>query len=124
MWKFAPEVVGRSEFLLHTNVLTIIEFDEDIFAGGNCYDAEEYPNHDLFCPYAYRMPGGALLAKDLAVEYKYLSNSSEWFFIARKKAEEVIREATALKTGRIYGWASLSVFFLSDYRAASFLRML
>jgi hypothetical protein len=65
MWKFAPEVVGRSEFLLHTNVLTIIEFDEDIFAGGNCYDADEYKSYYLFCPYAYRMPGGALLAKDL-----------------------------------------------------------
>ena len=42
MWKFAPEVVGNSEFLLHTNILTIIRFDEDIFAGGNCYDAGQY----------------------------------------------------------------------------------
>ena len=42
MWKFAPEVVGNSEFLLHTNILTYIHFDEDIFAGGNCYDAGQY----------------------------------------------------------------------------------
>ena len=42
MWKYAPEVVGNSEFLLHTNILTIIRFDEDIFAGGNCYDAGQY----------------------------------------------------------------------------------
>jgi hypothetical protein len=41
-----------------------------------------------------------LLNLSQAVEYKYLSNSSEWFFIARKKAEEVIGLATAFKTGR------------------------
>ena len=35
-------VVGNSEFLLHTNILTYIHFDEDIFAGGNCYDAGQY----------------------------------------------------------------------------------
>ena len=46
MWKFAPEVVGNSEFLLHTNILTIIRFDEDIFAGGNCYDAGQYGVRD------------------------------------------------------------------------------
>ena len=45
------------------------------------------------------MPSGALLAKDLAVEYKYLSESSEWFYIARKKAEEVIGLEAAFKTG-------------------------
>ena len=26
-------------------------------------------DYSLFCPYAYRLPSGALLAKDLAVEY-------------------------------------------------------
>ena len=56
-------------------------------------------DYSLFCPYAYRLPSGALLAKDLAVEYKYLGESSEWFFIARRRAEEVIRLGTAYQTG-------------------------
>ena len=60
-------------------------------------------DYSLFCPYAYRLPSGALLAKDLAVEYKYLSESSEWFYIARKKAEEVIGLGTAFKTGTMDG---------------------
>ena len=60
-------------------------------------------DYSLFCPYAYRLPSGALLAKDLAVEYKYLSESSEWFYIARKKAEEVIGLGTAFKTGATDG---------------------
>lgn len=32
----------------------------------------------------------ATLAKDLANEYHYLGNTSEWFFQARKTAEKVI----------------------------------
>lgn len=76
-------------------------FFQDIFAGGNCHDAEEYKNYFLFCPYAYKLPDGeTMLAKDLAVEYKYLSNTSEWFFNARKRAEEVIEKADSLKTGK------------------------
>ncbi len=79
------------------------EANEDIFAAGNCYDAEEYRGYFLFCPYAYRLPEGPILAKDLAVEYKYLSNTSEWFFIARKTAERVIEEATQFRTGEREG---------------------
>ena len=70
-------------------------------------------DYSLFCPYAYRLPSGALLAKDLAVEYKYLSESSEWFYIARKKAEEVIGLGTAFKTGTTDRWE----FFIQGYRA-------
>ena len=61
-------------------------------------------DYSLFCPYAYRLPSGALLAKDLAVEYKYLSESSEWFYIARKNAEEVIKLGTAVTTGTDAIW--------------------
>lgn len=50
----------------------------------------QYKEYWLFCPYAYRLPEGPILVKDLAVEYKYLSNTSEWFYIARKNAENVI----------------------------------
>ena len=100
MWKYAPEVIGQSEYLLHTYLVSMVEFDDDIFAAGNCYDAEEYGGYFLFCPYAYRLPEGPVLAKDLAVEYKYLSNTSEWFFIARKKAEEVIQKGSTFKTGK------------------------
>ncbi|TRY60951.1 hypothetical protein TCAL_16346, partial [Tigriopus californicus] len=99
MWKYAPEVIGQSEYLLHTSIMSMVEFNEDIFAAGNCYDAEEYKSYFLFCPYAYRLPEGPILAKDLAIEYKYLSNTSEWFFIARKEAEKVIEMGKSLKIG-------------------------
>ncbi|XP_059480872.1 probable G-protein coupled receptor CG31760 isoform X2 [Neocloeon triangulifer] len=80
----------ESEYLLHAGVRAMVDFDSDIFAAGNCYDQNQYKDYWLFCPYAYRLPEGPILAKDLAVEYKYLSNSSEWFYIARKNADRVI----------------------------------
>ena len=100
MWKYAPNVIGHSEYLLHTSILSMIELNEDIFAAGNCYDARQYKEYFLFCPYAYRLPEGPILAKDLAIEYKYLSNTSEWFFIARKRAEQVIKAGKSFKTSK------------------------
>ncbi|EZA59619.1 hypothetical protein X777_16789 [Ooceraea biroi] len=91
LWKYAPEVMLSSEYLLHASVLSMVEFDEDIFAAGNCYDKMQYRDHWLYCPFAHRLPNqDGVLVKDLAVQYKYLSNSSEWFYIARKNAERVI----------------------------------
>ncbi|XP_029671182.1 probable G-protein coupled receptor 158 [Formica exsecta] len=91
LWKYAPEVMLSSEYLLHASVLSMVEFDEDIFAAGNCYDKLQYRNRWLYCPFAHRLPNqDGILVKDLAIEYKYLSNSSEWFYIARKNAERVI----------------------------------
>ena len=57
---------------------------------GNCYDAAQYAGYSLYCPYAYRLPNGTILAKDLAAEYNYLGNSSIWFYNARTKAQEII----------------------------------
>lgn len=72
----------------------MVEFDDDIFAAGNCFDWNQHPKKKgLFCPFAFRLPypnSGASLAKDLAAEYHYLGNTSEWFFLARKNAERVI----------------------------------
>jgi hypothetical protein len=100
LWKYAdPEVMG-SEYLLHASVFSMVEFDEDIFAAGNCYDQFQYKDYVLFCPYAYRLPDGPILVKDLAVEYKYLSNTSEWFYIARKHAEDVIRNYSQFSRGK------------------------
>ncbi|KAL2743114.1 unconventional prefoldin RPB5 interactor-like protein isoform X1, partial [Vespula maculifrons] len=91
LWKYAPEVMLSSEYLLHASVLSMVEFDEDIFAAGNCYDKLQYKDHWLYCPFAHRLQDQeGVLVKDLAIEYKYLSNSSEWFYIARKNAERVI----------------------------------
>ncbi|XP_032778389.2 LOW QUALITY PROTEIN: probable G-protein coupled receptor 158 [Daphnia magna] len=96
LWKYAEKDVLDSEYLLHVNLYSMIEMDEDIFAAGNCYDKYQYKDYVLFCPFAYRMLEGPILAKDLAVEYKYLANTSEWFYIARKNAERVIRNMTSL----------------------------
>jgi hypothetical protein len=60
---------------------------------GHCFDDNQYPlKRGLFCPFAHRLPPPevATLAKDLANEYHYLGNTSEWFFLARKNAEKVI----------------------------------
>lgn len=102
LWKYAPAPVMESEYLLHAGVISMVEFDDDIFAAGNCYDENQYKGYRLFCPYAYRLPEGTILAKDLAVEYKYLSNTSEWFYIARKNAENVIRKNTQFRKGRFH----------------------
>ena len=99
LWKYADRQVLDSEYLLHANLLSIIEMDEDIFAAGNCYDVFQYKDYLLFCPFAYRLPDGPVLAKDLAVEYKYLGNDSEWFYVARKNAERVIRNMTSITKG-------------------------
>lgn len=103
LWKYAPEVMLSSEYLLHASVLSMVEFDEDIFAAGNCYDKLQYRNHWLYCPFAHRLPNqDGILVKDLAIEYKYLSNSSEWFYIARKNAERVIASYDQFSRGEQY----------------------
>ncbi|KOC67887.1 hypothetical protein WH47_12217 [Habropoda laboriosa] len=80
LWKYAPEVMLSSEYLLHASILSMVEFDEDIFAAGNCYDKLQYKDRWLYCPFAHRLQDeDGILVKDLAIEYKYLSNSSEWF---------------------------------------------
>lgn len=56
----------------------------------------------LYCPFAYRLPDQAVLAKDLAAEYHYLGNTSEWFFLARQNAEKVINKNEQY----IKGWTS------------------
>lgn len=101
LWKYAPEVMLSSEYLLHAGVLSMVEFDEDIFAAGNCYDKLQYRDHWLYCPFAHRLEDqDAVLVKDLAVEYKYLTNSSEWFYIARKNAERVIASNNQFSHGK------------------------
>jgi len=101
LWKYADPEVMSSEYLLHASVFSMVEFDEDIFAAGNCYDQFQYKDYVLFCPFAYRLPEGPILVKDLAVEYKYLSNTSEWFYIARKHAENVIRNYSQFSRGEL-----------------------
>ncbi|CAH1158353.1 unnamed protein product [Phyllotreta striolata] len=92
IWKYADRNALTSEDLLYSMVYSLVEFNDVIFAAGNCYDEHQYKDHVLFCPYAYRLPEGNILVKDLSVEYDYLGNTSEWFYIARKNAEKVIKE--------------------------------
>ncbi|KAK0177489.1 hypothetical protein PV328_001539, partial [Microctonus aethiopoides] len=100
LWKYAPEVMLSSEYLLHASVLSMVEFDEDIFAAGNCYDKMQYRDRWLYCPFAHRLQDeDGIIVKDLAIEYKYLSNSSEWFYIARKNAERVIANNNQFSRG-------------------------
>ncbi|KZC08785.1 hypothetical protein WN55_11288, partial [Dufourea novaeangliae] len=108
LWKYAPEVMLSSEYLLHASILSMVEFDEDIFAAGNCYDKLQYKDRWLYCPFAHRLQDqDGILVKDLAIEYKYLSNSSEWFYIARKNAERVIANNDQFSRGE-YWFRALS----------------
>lgn len=99
IWKFADPRVVTSEDLFYASVYSMVEFNDVVFAAGNCYDKYQYKDYLLFCPYAYRLPEGGILVKDLAVEYNYLGNTSEWFFIARQKAERVIRNHNQFSRG-------------------------
>jgi G protein-coupled receptor 158 len=89
IWKSAPKEVLDSEYLFYTQVRNLVEGDPDIFAGGNCHDYKQYKDYDIFCPYAYRTENGSINVKDLAIEYNYLGNDSEWFYEARKHAANV-----------------------------------
>lgn len=85
----------NSEYLLHASIYSMVEFNQNIFAAGNCYDKYQYKNYVLFCPYAHRVVRedvNLIKAKNLAIEYKYLGNNSEWFYQARKNAEKVINK--------------------------------
>lgn len=115
LWKYSPEVMLSSEYLLHASVLSMVEFDEDIFAAGNCYDKMQYRDRWLYCPFAHRLQDqDGVLVKDLAVEYKYLSNSSEWFYIARKNAERVIANNNQFSRGKLI-YCSIRIYYIRDF---------
>lgn len=101
MWKYVNQTVLHNEYLLHAMVMSMVEFDDDIFAAGNCYDQLQYKNYTLFCPFAFRYDGGTVLVKDLSLEYHYLGNSSEWFFIARKNAEKIVQAYNQFNRGKL-----------------------
>lgn len=100
IWKYADPRVVTSEDLFYASVYSMVELNDVIFAAGNCYDKHQYKDYLLFCPYAYRLPEGGILVKDLAVEYNYLGNTSEWFFIARQKADRVIKNYSQFSRGK------------------------
>lgn len=94
LWKYAGREINGSEYILHASVISMVEFNENIFAAGNCYDKYQYKDYLQFCAYAYRLPYARILTKNLGIEYDYLGNTSEWFFQARKNAEKVIKKKT------------------------------
>jgi G protein-coupled receptor 158 len=107
MWKYGTDTIASSEFLLYSSLIEMLEFDDDVFAAGNCYDQQEYGAYNLFCPYAYRLPNGSILAKDLAAEYDYMAPSSTWFYNARRKGEEIIQLNTPILRGGRHSTATL-----------------
>ncbi|ODM94738.1 hypothetical protein Ocin01_11943 [Orchesella cincta] len=119
MWKYVNSTVLGNEYLLHAMVMSMVEFDDDIFAAGNCYDQLQYKNYTLFCPFAFRYDGGTVLVKDLSLEYHYLGNSSEWFFIARKNAEKIIQAYNQFNRGKLS--EKKTYYFLFHLLSSSFL---
>ncbi|KAK2152981.1 hypothetical protein LSH36_312g03071 [Paralvinella palmiformis] len=90
LWKGLSGPILQSDYFFYTAVRSMVESDPDLFAAGNCYDKNEYKDYMLFCPYALRMPDNPnhILVKDLSVEYKYLGNDSEFFFMPKTKANK------------------------------------
>lgn len=103
IWKSSASALLESEAFFYSAVRSMVEGDPQLFAAGNCYDALEYRDYSLWCPYAYRMPNASdqIMVKDLSVEYKYLTNSSEWFYQARVKAEHKLLEPYNETIGKI-----------------------
>ena len=113
IWKSSPEdILEKSQYFFYTQVRSMVEGDNDVFAAGNCYDYMEFNNFTLFCPFAYRMPNDTIMVKDLSVEYKYLGNESEFFFIPRMNAERKLQGRYNETKGR----SSLVPFIQSSRR--------
>ena len=101
LWKYSRQQVLMSEYLLHAQVLVLLESHEEIFSAGNCYDSFQYPGYELFCPFAHRLPDGGVQVKDLAQQYFYLTNDSEFFWNAKRSGERVIEDFSQLRKGKI-----------------------
>ncbi|ELU00985.1 hypothetical protein CAPTEDRAFT_30829, partial [Capitella teleta] len=67
----------------------MVEEDHNLFAAGNCYDAFQFKDYQLFCPFAYRLLNDSahIMVKDLSVEYMYLDQDSEFFYVPKLKAK-------------------------------------
>ena len=101
LWKGPSGAIMDSDYFFYTAVRSMVESDPDLFAAGNCYDKLEYKNYTLFCPYAMRMPDSTkIMVKDLSVEYKYLGNDSEFFFMPRTKANLKLHGGYNISKGR------------------------
>ena len=94
IWKISQQELLDSEPFFYAAVREMVDGDPQLFGAGNCYDYMEYKDYTLWCPYAYRMPNASeeIMVKDLSTEYKYLKNSSEWFYQARLKAKRKLLE--------------------------------
>lgn len=114
IFKLSSRPVQRSEHILHASVLSMVEFDDDIYAAGHCFDWNQHmAKKGLFCPFAHRLPPpeqSSTIVKDLATEYPYLGNTSEWFFLARKNAEKVIAKNEQYIKCKLLLFFSISLF--------------
>ncbi|XP_064641576.1 metabotropic glycine receptor-like [Lineus longissimus] len=86
LWTGPDPSLWNSQYLFYTSVRNMLESDEDLFAAGSCHDQFQFKNYNMFCPYAYRLPNGRIMVKDLSLAYPYLGNDSEWFHQAKLKA--------------------------------------
>ena len=104
VWKGAPKELLTSEYFFYTQVRSMVEGDDDLFAAGNCYDSMQFKNYTLFCPYGYRLPNDStiIMVKDLSVEYKYLGNDSEFFHIPKMNAERKLKGKYNETIGTLY----------------------
>lgn len=102
LWKGMSEEFLKDEYFFYTQVRSIVEGDDDIFAAGNCYDEYEFENYTLFCPYAFRMPNNSdmIMVKDLASGYPYLGNDSEFFLLPRRNAYRKLNTTFATSYGK------------------------
>lgn len=110
VWKSADQGVLDSEYFFYTAVRSMVEGDPNLFAAGNCYDEYEFKDYKLFCPYAYRLlnDSAQIMVKDLSVEYMYLDEDSEFFFVPRIMANKKLRKHYPENHGE---WTKCSCLF-------------
>lgn len=105
MFKMSP-AVQKDINLLHASVLSMVEFDEDIFAGGHCFDENQYPlKKGLFCPFAHRLPAPevSLLFEEIKRAGKFII---EWFSFTDCNISKGFSQRVPLP--RQYEWMVLS----------------
>lgn len=102
LWKGMPESFLENEYFFYTQVRSMLEGDKAIFAAGNCYDENQFGNYTLFCPYGLRMPNDTIMVKDLASNYPYLGNESEFFLIPKEKANAKLQKHYEINRGKSY----------------------
>ena len=55
LWKYGNDTIGKSEFLLDSSLIEMLEFDDDIFAAGSFKQDALFPYFLIFTSYVRQL---------------------------------------------------------------------